>query len=55
LRPVSTSGVTRSPYASLEVPLIGDRDEFAYITLVANMLALVPVATDEKHRIGRKG
>mgnify|MGYP002763132328 FL=1 len=43
--------VVTSPYAYLEVLLVRERNEFDYITLVANLLELVPVGSDEERQI----
>lgn len=43
--------VVTSPYAYLELLLIREQREFDYITLFANLLDLVPVATDEERQI----
>lgn len=40
-----------SSYAYLELLLIRERYEFDYITLVSNMLDIVPVETDAEHQI----
>jgi predicted nucleic acid-binding protein len=43
--------VTTSPYAYLELLLIRERHEFDYMRLVANLLDLVPVASDVEQQI----
>jgi len=43
--------VVTSPYAYLELLLIRERHEFDYITLVANLLELVPVDTDADRQL----
>ena len=43
--------VVTAPYSYLELLLVRERHEFDYVRLVANMLDLVPVETDEEHQI----
>lgn len=43
--------VVTSTYSYLELLLIGERHEFDYVTLFANMLEVVPVETDEERQI----
>lgn len=43
--------VVTSSYAYLEVLLLRERHEFDYITLISNMLDLVPVETEEERQI----
>lgn len=40
-----------SPYSYLEVLLIRERYEFEVLSLVSNMLELVPVASDREHQV----
>lgn len=43
--------VVTAPFSYLEVLLVRERHEFDYVQLIANLLDLVPVATDEEHQI----
>jgi len=43
--------VVTSAYSYLEILLIGERHEFDYGKLFSNMLAVVPVETDEERQI----
>lgn len=43
--------VVTSPYTYLEILLVREREEFDYVALVANLLDVVPVATEHGHQI----
>ncbi len=43
--------VVTSTYSYLELLLIRERHDFDHVTLVANMLEVVPVETEEEHQI----
>ncbi|MFW6317053.1 MAG: hypothetical protein ACOC06_01110 [Halorubrum sp.] len=43
--------VVTSAYSSLEMLLTGERHEFDYGKLFSNVLAVVPVGTDEERQI----
>ena len=43
--------VVTSPFSYLELLIINERHEYDYAQLFANMLALVPVGTEEEHQI----
>jgi predicted nucleic acid-binding protein len=43
--------VVTAPYAYLEVLLVRERHKFDYIKLVANMLDIVPVGSEQEHQI----
>ena len=43
--------VLTSPFSYLELLIINERHEYEYAQLFANMLALVPVGTEEEHQV----
>lgn len=43
--------VLTSPFSYLELLIINERHEYDYAQLFANMLALVPVGTEEEHQV----